>query len=94
MTPAAEIIHYGGASAPRVDREILKMKARVTLARRHLPRWQRPLGVALLRAWPLSRAVGGASLARLLGRDGGASGHWQAVWRRRAEWQEGFPPPA
>jgi len=91
MTPAAEIIHYGGASAPRVDREILKMKARVTLARRHLAPWQRPLGVFLLRAWPLSRALGGGSLARLLGRDGGAAGHWQTVWRRRAEWQDGFP---
>ena len=91
MTPEAEIIHYGGASAPRVDREILKMKARVTLARRHLAPWQRPLGVLLLKAWPFSRAIGGASLARLLGREGGASGHWRQVWTRRAEWQEGFP---
>ena len=93
MTPAAEIIHFGGASAPRVDREILKMKARVTLARRHLAPWQRPLGVTLLRVWPLTRALGGAAVARLLGRDRGAAGHWRSVWRRRAEWQNGFPAP-
>ena len=32
-----------------------------------------------------------APLARLLGREGGASGHWRQVWARRREWQEGFP---
>ena len=41
----------------RVDREILILKARATLARRYLPAWQRPLGIGLLLAWPLSRAA-------------------------------------
>ena len=31
------------------------------------------------------------TLARLLGREGGASGHWRQVWARRRQWQEGFP---
>ena len=92
MTPAAEIVHYGGASSVKVDREVLKMKARVTLARRHLAPWQRPLGVFLLRVWPLTRAVAGASVARLLGRDAGAAGTWAAIWQRRSEWRDGFPP--
>ena len=30
LTPEAEIIHYGGGSAPRAARDILKLKARVT----------------------------------------------------------------
>ena len=94
MTPEATIIHYGGASAPRVDREILKLKARVTLAQRHLIAWQRPFGVFLLRMWPLTRKIGGSVLAALTrGRRGGAAAeHWGAIWRARRDWQRGFPP--
>ena len=45
MTPEATIIHYAGASSRlRSDKAILVLKARMTLARRYLPAWQRPLG--------------------------------------------------
>jgi GT2 family glycosyltransferase len=97
MTPEATIVHYGGASsARRVDREILILKARATLARRHLPAWQRPLGIGLLLAWPLSRAIGGRVIAGLTGRRGPAeaAAHWNAVWRARPDWRGGFPPLA
>ena len=71
LTPEATIVHYGGAaSARRADKEIMIMRARVTLARRHLPRWQRPLAAFLLRMWPLSRSLGGALVGRLTGREG------------------------
>jgi GT2 family glycosyltransferase len=93
MTPSATILHYEGqSSARRSDKDILILKARITLARRHLPPWQRPLAVFLLRSWPLSRKLGGAVLAALgLGRGAEVARHWGAVWRARAEWQDGFP---
>jgi GT2 family glycosyltransferase len=93
LTPEATIVHYGGAaSARRADKEIMIMRARMTLARRHLPRWQRPLAAFLLRTWPLSRRLGGAVLGRLTGREGpkAAAAFWGDVWRRRGEWQGGY----
>lgn len=94
MTPDATIIHYGGASSERrSDREIMIMKARVTMARRHLPAWQRGPAIFLLRMWPLTRVVGGRILARLTGRKkpAEAADHWNRVWEARGGWQQGFP---
>lgn len=95
MTPEATIVHYAGAaSAGRADKQILVLKARVTLARRHLPAWQRPLARALLQLWPLTRTLGGRALARLTGGARGAEAAlmWGAVWRARADWRQGFAP--
>ena len=45
MTPEATIVHYAGASSTRrSDKDILVLKAKATLIRRHLPAWQRPVG--------------------------------------------------
>ena len=94
MTPEATIVHYAGASSRfRSDKAILILKSRVTLARRYLPAWQRPLGLFLLRMGPFTRWVGGGLLARLTGRGGPAEAarHWGAVWAARDDWQQGFP---
>jgi GT2 family glycosyltransferase len=92
FTPEVTIIHYGGAAtARRTDKEVLVMKARVTLAERHLPAWQRPLARALLQAWPLTRMIGGRLAAPLSPRAAKAASHWGAVWRARADWRQGFP---
>ncbi len=94
MTPEATIIHYAGAASRlRSDKAILVLKSRVTLARRYLPAWQRPLGLFLRRLGPFTRWVGGGLLARLTGRGGpaAAAAHWGAVWAARADWQRGFP---
>ena len=94
MTPEATIVHYAGAASRlRSDKAILVLKSRVTLARRYLPAWQRPLGLFLLRMGPFTRWVGGGLLARLTGRGGpaAAAAHWGAVWAARADWQRGFP---
>jgi GT2 family glycosyltransferase len=93
LTPEAEIIHYGGGSAPKVSRDILKLKARVTLAKRHLPAWQRPLAVWMIRVWPLTRKLSGGIIARLTGRPeiAGKADIWGEIWTARAEWQDGYP---
>lgn len=94
MTPEAEIVHFHGASSRRAAREIMTLKATVTVVKRHFPAWQRPLGVFLLEAWPWSRMVSGGLLARLTGRQGlaEAAEMWGAVWRARADWRDGYPP--
>jgi GT2 family glycosyltransferase len=96
MTPEATIVHFHGASSRRADREIMTLKARATLIRRHLPPWQRPLGLFLLGFWPWSRMVSGDALARLSGRPrfAEAARVWGDVWRARADWRRGYPPPA
>lgn len=93
LTPEAVIIHYGGGSAPKVSRDILKLKARVTLAQRYLPDWQRPLGLWMLRIWPLTRKISGGAMARLTGRRGlvGKADGWGAIWAARAAWRDGYP---
>ena len=93
LTPEAEIIHFGGASSPRLSSDSLKLKARITLARRHLRPWQRPLGVGMIRIWPLTRKLTGGLMARLTGRDHyrRAAARWGAVWENRAAWRDGFP---
>lgn len=95
ITPEATIVHYVGASTKRrADKTALVLKSKVTLARRHLPRWQRGPAVFLLRMWPLSRKIGGLLLARLTGRAGAAEAarHWGSVWEARATWESGFAP--
>jgi len=94
VTPEATIVHYAGAASKRrSDKDIMVLRARITLARRHLQAWQRPLGIFLLRMWPWTRFAGGSLIARLTGRQGpaAAAAHWKEVWNARRSWQEGFP---
>lgn len=93
MTPEATIVHFHGASSRRAAREIMTLKAQATLIRRHLPVWQRPLGLFLLGAWPWSRMVSGGLLSRLSGRAhfAEAGQMWSEVWKARADWRAGYP---
>jgi len=94
ITPDAEIIHYVGASsAVRSRKHVMLLKAKATLINRTFPRWQRPLGHALLRFLPASRLAVASVLAALTRnprwyevRDA-----WAEVWSRRAEWRGGYP---
>jgi N-acetylglucosaminyl-diphospho-decaprenol L-rhamnosyltransferase len=93
MTPEATIVHFHGAASKRAAREIMTLKARVTLVRRHLPRWQRRPALLLLGLWPWSRMASGRALARLTGRPAlaEAAARWGEVWRARADWRRGYP---
>ena len=58
ITPAAEIVHYAGASETvRADKGVRLYRALMTLIHRHFPPWQRPLARALLLATPMTRAL-------------------------------------
>ncbi|MGD1881647.1 MAG: glycosyltransferase family 2 protein [Paracoccaceae bacterium] len=95
VTPDAEIIHYVGASSKvRSAKLVMLLKAKVTLIRRHFPRWQQHLGVALLSFWPLSRLLASLALSRLTRSDRWYDTHsaWADVWDQRRDWAKGYGP--
>lgn len=94
ITPEATIIHYVGASTKRrPNKDVLVLKAQVTLAKRYLPRWQQGPAVFLLGVRPLVRKLGG-DLLGLLGKAKAReeARRWGEVWETRASWKDGFPP--
>ena len=88
VTPDATIIHHGGASEQvREDKMVRLLTAKVMLMERHWRPRLVPLGVLMLKAWPLSRAVAWGLLSfgfrrRAIER----AREWWAVWVRRGEW--------
>jgi GT2 family glycosyltransferase len=93
MTPEATIVHFHGASSKRSSREIMTLKSRVTMIRRHFPAWQQAPAMALLGFWPWSRMASGKALAAVTGRQqfADAAERWGEVWRARGEWRQGYP---
>ncbi len=97
VTPEATIIHYGGASeATRAGKMVKLLAAKALLIRRHLSPASAWLGVGLLAAWPLSRAIvltmAGLVTRNAAQRDSGRT--WREIWLRRHEWLSGFPRSA
>jgi GT2 family glycosyltransferase len=93
VTPEAVIVHHGGASERvRADKMVRLLSAKAELIERHVPAWQRPLARPLLRLWPLSRRIATGALAATTGRTSfrESSANWAEIWRRRAEWQDGY----
>ena len=90
ITPAATIIHYGGASETvRTDRMVRILRAKATLIRRHFSPGTRSVGLLLFQLWPLTRAIAGRFGIRKRGSETG--GTWLEIWRRRGEWVPGYP---
>jgi GT2 family glycosyltransferase len=93
ITPAAQIIHYGGLSetvpADKVER---LLRAKITLAKKHWGDFQLCLVRALWMMLVGIRAVGYNGAAWLLAE----SKHrekadiWRQVWRHRNDWLQGY----
>lgn len=97
VTPAATIVHYGGASETARTAKLVKlMAAKAALIERHFAYGPRHLALALHAAWPLSRLLALKAAAAVTGRSryAEAAAVWSGVWRRRAEWRHGWPAPA
>ena len=93
ITPAATIIHYGGASErARTDKMVRLLTAKSSLIERHWTPSTIALGRALLAAWPLSRAIATALQSKLFASPGTAAAAlaWREIWDRRAEWKSGY----
>lgn len=94
ITPAATIVHHGGASEPvRSGKLVRLLEARCKLVRRHWNRWTAPLGVRMITLRAGLRAWTWWVLARL-GRSNAEESLecWRTVWRRRREWSARAAP--
>lgn len=97
ITPHATIIHYGGASEPaRAAKMVRLLAAKTTLIRRYWHPLMRPVGYALMAAWPLTRVLA-LTVANRLGPSPerrNAAATWWEVWQKRAVWLPGYATPA
>ncbi|HUF56672.1 MAG TPA: glycosyltransferase family 2 protein [Thermohalobaculum sp.] len=92
ITPEARIVHHVGASSTvEARKQVMLLKARTTLIRRHFPGWRRPIALALLHARPWTRLAASGALARLSGRGAGAHARWREIWACRDDWRRGYP---
>jgi GT2 family glycosyltransferase len=93
ITPAAQIIHLGGASERTRAAKMLKLlAAKSILIRRHWSPVLQPLGLALMVAWPLSRWLSLSAVAALwptLARQEAAA-VWRTLWVQRKNWLAGY----
>jgi GT2 family glycosyltransferase len=97
ITPAATIIHYGGASEPaRTEKMVRLLAAKASLIDRHWNPWLAPIGRALLAAWPLTRAIAttAASFAAASQTRRDTAKSWRQIWSRRSEWRHGYASAA
>lgn len=95
VTPAATIVHYGGASEnARADKMVKLLAAKASLINRHFSKHTRSAGLALLAGWPLSRWLALSVIGAVTGSSTmqDAAAVWQQIWNRRAEWQAGYVP--
>ena len=93
VTPAATIVHHGGASeATRTAKMVKLLAAKVTLIERHWRPALVPLGRALMAAWPLSRWLALAVASRMTGRPAhaAAASAWRKIWFQRDVWLGGY----
>lgn len=90
ITPAAEIVHFGGGSATRrTDTLVYLTGARIGLALRHLPRRSGEVAAAMTTFQVWWRATLFGAAARVSGRYRDPAQQWNEMWRRRAEWRRG-----
>ena len=93
VTPEATIIHYGGASERvRANKMVRLIAAKASLIELHWKPHLAPLGLTLLAAWPLTRAIS-TSLQALITANANAhesANVWHQIWARRAEWRHGY----
>ncbi len=97
ITPAATIIHYGGASErARTDKMVRLLAAKASLIDRHWNPLLAPAGRALLAAWPLTRAIAttAVSLAAHSPTRQDTAKAWRQIWSRRREWRNGYASAA
>ena len=93
VTPASTIVHYGGASErTRTGKMTKLLAAKALLINRHWRPSMRPLGLALLQAWPLSRWLATGLCAAVIGSKTAreSADTWRAIWLARGEWQGGY----
>lgn len=97
LTPAATIVHYGGASErTRTGKMIKLLAAKMTLINRHFTPRTRSLARLLLAGWPLTRWLASAVRARLkpaCTEQRASADAWRETWQARSQWWHGYTRP-
>jgi N-acetylglucosaminyl-diphospho-decaprenol L-rhamnosyltransferase len=89
ITPDAEIMHLGGASAPKGVRMVQNWMSKATFVRGHWPKPLVPVGLFELWLCSATRALASVALGTLSGRDNREDG-WRELWAKRREWLKGY----
>ena len=87
VTPAARIIHHGGASHSRFSGKLIKLlKGKVELINRHVTAWKRPVYKSLLYLYVFNKHM----LHKVLKPGSDQSQEWQTVFEQRSNWLKGY----
>lgn len=89
ITPDAQIMHLGGASAPRGVRMQQLWKSKATLVRGHWPKLLAPVGLLELWLCCATRTLGSLMLSKLSGRHN-QNDDWREMWAKRHDWLKGY----
>ncbi len=89
ITPDAEIMHLGGASAPRGVRLLQIWTSKTTTIRGHWPKILVPVGLTELWLACATRALASAARGKLAGRSL-KNNDWVLMWSKRREWMRGY----
>jgi N-acetylglucosaminyl-diphospho-decaprenol L-rhamnosyltransferase len=91
ISPAAEIVHLGGASEASQTEKLIKIsRGRITLMRKHWGPAKLAIGLMLYRLWALLRLIGSRFLSGPRDIPGQSAEKWRTIWQRRAEWLAGY----
>jgi GT2 family glycosyltransferase len=89
ICPDAKLVHeVGQSSATPVDKTLLLYRGKASLVRSH---WRGPARAFGL--WLLVAGIGVRAAASSLAPGASAANRWQTLWKRRAEWLEGYGCP-
>jgi N-acetylglucosaminyl-diphospho-decaprenol L-rhamnosyltransferase len=89
ITPDAQIMHLGGASAPKGVRMVQIWTSKAALVRGHWPKLLVPVGLSELWLCCATRALASAMLGKFSGRSNG-NDDWQMMWAKRHDWLKGY----
>jgi GT2 family glycosyltransferase len=89
ITPNAQIMHLGGAAAPRAVRILQLWRSRATLVRGHWPSPLVPVGLCELWLCCATRWLGPLVASKLSGRSN-REDVWRELWDKRNEWLKGY----
>ena len=88
-TPEAEIMHVGGASAPKGVRMLQNWTSKTTQIRGHWPKAMAPIGLFELWLACATRALASAAISKLKG-PSQRTDDWLMMWEKRQEWLKGY----
>lgn len=89
ITPDAQIMHLGGASAPKGVRLLQNWTSKATLVRGHWPKASVSVGLFELWLCCATRALASAMLGKLSGRSN-REDVWREMWAKRHDWLKGY----